>query len=166
MRSLLLYALLVACSTGAVTAQSNPGDATAEPAVEISALAERPAQVGPAEFFTGTALVRPLFDPAAARSFGGAAVIFFPGARTHWHTHLAGQTLVVTEGVGWVQTRGGERREIRAGDVVWTPPGVAHWHGATSGQSMTHTSLQGAVDGAVVVWLAPVTDAEYLGTDE
>ena len=157
MRFLTITALLAFLSTGEAYAQP----AIDSTLVEVTALAERPAQVGPADLFTGTALIYPLFDPSGARTFGAADVTFFPGARTNWHTHPAGQTLVVTEGVGWVQARGGERREIRAGDVVWTPPGVEHWHGGTADHAMTHTALQGAVDGEVVNWLGPVSDAEY-----
>lgn len=162
MRPFLPVALLAFLSAGQAYAQSSPAEAP----IEITTLAERPAQAGPAEYFSGTALIYPLFDPAGARTFGSADVTFFPSARTNWHSHPAGQTLIVTEGVGWVQARGGERREIRAGDVVWTPPGVEHWHGGTAEHAMTHTALQGAVEGEVVTWMGPVSDAEYLGTDE
>lgn len=162
MRLLAATALLVLLSTGGAFAQQP----TAGTPIDVTPTAERPSVVGPSDLFTGTALIGPLFDPEGARAFGGATVTFFPGARTNWHSHPAGQTLVVTEGVGWVQTRDGERREIRAGDVVWTPPGVEHWHGGTAEHAMTHTALQGAVDGEVVTWLEPVSDAEYLGTDE
>ncbi|MCB9546947.1 MAG: cupin domain-containing protein [Myxococcales bacterium] len=105
-----------------------------------------------------------LFSPEGARTFGGATVAFEPGARTAWHVHPAGQTLVVTAGSGWLQAEGEPRRDLRPGDVVWTPPGVRHWHGATAATAMTHIALQGALDGAVVDWQAQVTDAEYLGT--
>ncbi len=88
---------------------------------------------------------------------------FAPGARSAWHSHPAGQVLVVTSGVGWVQERGGERRRIEAGDVVWTPPNVEHWHGATPENAMSHIAIQEAVDGSVVEWLEPVSDEEYEG---
>jgi quercetin dioxygenase-like cupin family protein len=152
-------------STTLVTATSVAVLLAAAPAhaqvVEVTPLDDRPTWVGPAENFTGTALIDLLFDANDTRLFGGATVTFAPGARTNWHSHPAGQTLVVTEGIGWVQTRGGERREIRPGDVVWTPPGVEHWHGATAEHAMTHLALYGAEDGEVVTWLEPVTDEQY-----
>ena len=162
MRLLATTALLAVLSAGRVLAQPT----TDGPSVEVTPLAERPPLIGPSDLFTGTALIGPLFDPDGARDFGGATVAFFPGARTNWHSHPAGQTLVVTEGLGWVQARGGARREVRAGDVVWTPPGVEHWHGGTATHAMTHTALQGAEGGEVVTWLGPVSDAEYLGADD
>ena len=162
MRLLVVIALLTVLSTGRLHAQPEASGAL----VEVTSLAELPSRVGPSTLFTGTVLIGPLFNPDGARAFGGANVTFFPGARTHWHSHPAGQTLVVTEGVGWVQARGGERREVRTGDVVWTPPGVEHWHGGTTDHAMTHTALHGAVDGKVVTWMEPVTDAEYHGADE
>ena len=131
--------------------------------IEVTPLDDRPAQVGSAELFTGTALIDLLFRPNEARGASGAFVTFAPGARTAWHSHPAGQTLVVTEGIGWVQSRGGERREIRAGDVVWTPPGVAHWHGGTAEHAMTHLAIQEQQDGSAVDWLEHVTDEQYEG---
>ena len=106
-----------------------------------------------------------LFGPNGPRTFGGATVVFEPGARTSWHSHPAGQTLVVTDGSGWMQTDGGPRHEVKAGDVVWTPPGVRHWHGATTATAITHIALQGEVSGRTVDWFEPVTDAQYQGTD-
>jgi len=159
MRSILSAALLVALTSGCVTAQPAA-------TMTISALDERPSQVGPSDLFTGTSLISPLFNPTDGRGVGGAWVTFLPGTRTNWHSHPGGQTLVVTEGVGWVQTRDGERREVRAGDVVWTPPGVEHWHGGTTEHSMTHLALQEAEDGEVVVWLEAVSDADYTGSTD
>jgi quercetin dioxygenase-like cupin family protein len=98
-------------------------------------------------------------DPARASS---ASVTFEPGARTTWHTHPAGQRLVVTAGLGWVQQSGGRTQEIRPGDVVWIPPGVKHWHGATPATAMTHIAVQEAVEGKVVEWMEHVTDEQYL----
>lgn len=158
----VLSAVLLAVAAGCVTAQPAAGGAP----VTVTSLDERPPVVGPSDLFTGIALIGPLFDPTDARGVGGAWVTFHPGTRTNWHSHPGGQTLVVTEGVGWVQTRGGERLEVRAGDVVWTPPGVEHWHGGTVEHSMTHLALQEAEGGAVVVWLEAVSDAEYLGLDD
>lgn len=91
----------------------------------------------------------------------GGLVEFTPGARSNWHTHPAGQTLIVTSGTGWVQQEGGEKIEIKPGDVIWTPPGVKHWHGATSKNSMIHIAVTPSVDGKNVDWLEPVTDAQY-----
>lgn len=166
MRSLLAPLLLAALTVGCAQAQPATPPAADGSTMTVTPLSERPPQVGPADVFTGTTLIGPLFDPEGARGFGGAWVTFLPGARTNWHSHPGGQTLVVTEGVGWVQSRGGERREVRAGDVVWTPPGVEHWHGGTAEQSMTHMALQEAEGGQVVVWLEAVSDAEYTGPSE
>lgn len=129
--------------------------------VEISRSDERPVAAGPAETFTGQVSVTPLFDPDGARSFGSAEVSFAPGARTAWHTHPAGQTLIVTAGSGWVQEWGGPRRDIAVGDVVWTEPGVKHWHGAGGDTAMTHIAIQGVVDGSPVDWMEHVADEQY-----
>ena len=131
--------------------------------MEVTTADARPDLVGPDRIFTGTAIISPLFDPHGDGSPGGAEVTFAPGARTNWHSHPAGQTLVVTSGVGWVQERGGERRTVQAGDVVWTPAGVEHWHGATASDAMTHIAVHEAVDGSVVEWLEPVGQDEYEG---
>jgi quercetin dioxygenase-like cupin family protein len=116
---------------------------------------------GPADWFTGTVRIDPLFqapDPALVQ---GACVTFEPGARTVWHTHPLGQTLIVTAGLGWVQREGGPIEEIRPGDVVWIPPHEKHWHGASPTTAMTHIAIQEKQDGRVVDWLEPVTDAQY-----
>ncbi|MBZ4021918.1 TetR family transcriptional regulator [Rhodobacter sp. TJ_12] len=120
----------------------------------------RAAQLGSSEFFTGTALVAPVFGPDMGDVSAGE-VTFLPGARAAWHTHPAGQKLIVTAGSGWVQERGQEKQLIQAGDVVWCPPGVEHWHGATATTSMTHLAIQQTVDGSAVTWSEHVTDAEY-----
>lgn len=129
--------------------------------IEVSELESRSASVGSDEYFTGTAIIEPLFSPREPTRAAAARVMFAPGARTAWHSHPRGQTLVVTSGKGWVQQRGGERREIEPGDVVWTPPGVEHWHGATPINAMSHIAIQEERDGAVVNWMEHVTDAEY-----
>ena len=116
---------------------------------------------GPADYFTGAARIDPLFqapDPARVR---GASVTFEPGARTAWHTHPLGQTLIVTSGRGWVQAWGGPVEEIQPGDVVWFPPGEKHWHGATPTTAMTHIAIQEALDGKVVDWMEQVSDEQY-----
>ena len=121
----------------------------------------QPSAKGPAEYFTGSVRIDPLFEapePAHAR---GASVTFEPGARTAWHTHPLGQTLIVTSGRGWVQSAGGPKSEIRAGDVVWCPAKEKHWHGATPTTAMTHIAVQEALDGKVVEWLEKVSDEQY-----
>ncbi|HOP41048.1 MAG TPA: cupin domain-containing protein [Geobacteraceae bacterium] len=119
---------------------------------------------GPADWFTGTVRIDPLFlkpeEPARAT---GAGVTFEPGARTAWHTHPLGQTLIVTAGRGLVQREGGPIEEIRPGDVVWFPPGEKHWHGAAPTTSMTHIAIQEELDGKTVIWLEHVSDEQYQG---
>ena len=102
-----------------------------------------------------------LFAPNGPRTFSGALVSFEPGARTRWHSHPAGQTLIITAGVGWVQLEGEERLEAKSGDVVWTPPGIRHWHGAQPSTTMSHIALQGAVDSRAVDWFEPVSRESY-----
>jgi quercetin dioxygenase-like cupin family protein len=127
----------------------------------VSVAGSQPAAKGPAEYFTGNARVEPLFAAKDAAPFSGAYVTFEPGARSAWHTHPAGQHLIVTSGVGWTQTWGGPVAEIRAGDVVWCPPGVKHWHGATPTTAMTHIALTGTAGGKNVEWLEKVSDEQY-----
>lgn len=129
--------------------------------VAVTRNGARPSQRGPAETFTGTVRVDPLFDPNDASRAGAAFVTFEPGARTAWHTHPRGQRLVVTAGVGRVQGWGGPMNEIRPGDVVWIPAGVKHWHGASPTVAMTHIAIQEALDGTVVTWLEQVSDPQY-----
>jgi len=121
----------------------------------------QPAIRGSADTFTGDVRVDPLFPAGAATSFSGGTVRFDAGARSAWHTHPAGQYLIVTNGVGWTQHWGGPVEEIHAGDVVWCPPGVKHWHGASPTASMTHIALTGSVNGRNVEWLEKVSDAQY-----
>lgn len=104
-----------------------------------------------------------LFQPKAPSRTSGASVTFEPGARSAWHFHPLGQTLTVTAGTGWIQQAGGQKREIRAGDVIWTPPGVRHWHGATASGAMTHIAIQEYLDGKNVEWMEQVSDEQYLG---
>jgi quercetin dioxygenase-like cupin family protein len=116
---------------------------------------------GPADWFTGSVRIRPLFEAPEPARVRGASVTFEPGARTAWHTHPLGQTLIVTAGTGWAQCEGGEIEEIRAGDVVWFAPGEKHWHGATPTTVMTHIAIQEALNGKVVEWMEHVTDEQY-----
>ena len=129
--------------------------------MEIKRNGSQRSGTGPADYFTGTVRIDPLFqppDPARAR---GASVTFEPRARTAWHTHPLGQTLIVMSGSGWVQTWGGPVEEVHPGDVVWFPPGEKHWHGATRTTSMTHIAIQEALDGKVVDWMEQVSDEQY-----
>ena len=119
---------------------------------------------GPAETFTGSVRIDPLSQAAAPARVRAVSVTFEPGARTAWHTHPLGQTLIVTSGCGWVQSAGGARQEIRPGDVVWCPPGEKHWHGATPTTAMTHIAVLEHLDGKTVDWLEKVTDDEYRGS--
>ena len=129
---------------------------------EISPTVDRPAARRARRDLHRDVSVKPLFDPNGVRTFGSAEVSFSPCARTAWHTHPGGQTLVVTTGDGWIQQWGGAKQAIHSGDVVWTPPGVKHWHGATETTAMTHIAIQASVDGTPVNWLEHVSDADYL----
>jgi quercetin dioxygenase-like cupin family protein len=122
-----------------------------------------PSAPGPEAYFTGTVRLDPLFQAEAPGRATGAHVTFEPGARTAWHTHPAGQTLIVTFGRGRVQREGGPVEEIRPGDVIWFDAGERHWHGAAPDTAMSHIAIQEAVDGSAVTWLEKVTDAEYEG---
>jgi quercetin dioxygenase-like cupin family protein len=116
---------------------------------------------GPAERFSGAAYSDFIFKPTVPSSLSAGKVSFEPGARTDWHSHPLGQTLVVTSGEGWVQEKGGSKRAIRSGDVIWTPPGVKHWHGATPTSGMTHIAVQEMQDGKAADWYEKVADEEY-----
>ena len=129
--------------------------------MDIKRVGSQPSVKGPADWFTGTVRIDPLFqspDPALVQ---GANVTFEPGARTAWHTHPLGQTLIVTGGCGRAQRWGGPIEEIRPGDVVWFAPGEKHWHGAAPATAMTHIAIQETLDGKVVDWMERVTDEQY-----
>src|SRR3989441_10920935 len=115
----------------------------------------------PEQYFTGSVRIDPLFQPKALSSVSASCVTFEPGARSAWHTHPLGQTLIVTAGTGWVQQQGGEKQEIKPGDVIWTPPGVKHWHGATATTAVTHIAIQEFVNGKNVEWMEKVSDEQY-----
>ncbi|WNG50985.1 cupin domain-containing protein [Archangium minus] len=170
----LLAATLVSLPLlGMAVAQANPKATAADAgapsaatregpqALRITRSGTQPSAKGPAESFTGAVRVDPLFQANAPARAAGASVTFEPGARTAWHTHPLGQTLVVTAGVGRVQQWGGAVEEIRPGDVVWIPPGQKHWHGASPTTAMTHIAIQEGLDGKVVEWMEKVTDAQY-----
>lgn len=160
MKRLVLAAALLlpvspACAQQAPQAQ--------EQQMRIQRSGSQPSQKGPAEYFTGTVRIDPLNVADAPARHSAALVTFEPGARSNWHTHPLGQTLIVTAGMGWTQCEGEAVVEIRAGDVIWCPPGHRHWHGASPTTAMSHIAVQEALDGKNVVWGARVTDAEYLG---
>ncbi len=122
-----------------------------------------PSAMGPADYFTGTVRIDAPFSATAPARVGGATVTFEPGARTAWHTHPLGQTLVVLSGSGRAQREGGPVEDIRAGDIIWFEPGEKHWHGASAATAMTHIAIAEALDGKVVDWMEKVTDEQYQG---
>jgi quercetin dioxygenase-like cupin family protein len=131
--------------------------------MEIKRSGSQPSGKGPAEWFTGAVRIDPMFPVSPPARAAANAVTFEPGARTAWHTHPLGQTLIVTAGCGRVQREGGPIEEIRPGDVVLFAPGEKHWHGAGPATAMTHIAIQEALDGNAVDWMEKVTDAQYLG---
>ncbi|WP_237487305.1 cupin domain-containing protein [Parapontixanthobacter aurantiacus] len=155
---------------GVLLAQAAPAPASTtfetgtgeEATMEIDRKEAREPVEGPEEYFTGTAHISGQFDRAGPSRVTGAIVSFEPGARTAWHSHPLGQTLYVTQGIGWTQLRNGEKYEFYEGDILWCPPDKDHWHGATPDSSMTHYVVQEALDGENVVWKEKVTDEEYM----
>ncbi len=129
--------------------------------MEIKRSGSQPSAKGSSEWFTGTVRVDPLFHAPDPARTSGASVTFEPGARTAWHMHPLGQTLIVTAGCGWAQREGGRIEEIRPGDVVWFSPGEKHWHGATPTTAITHIAIQEKLDGKVVDWMEQVSDEQY-----
>ena len=131
--------------------------------MEIRRSGTQPSNRGPAEYFTGAVRLDPLHQAADPARVASASVTFEPGARTAWHTHPLGQTLIVLAGAGLTQRWGGPIERIRPGDVVWIPPGEKHWHGATPTTGMTHIAIQERLDGRTVDWMEPVSDEQYRG---
>jgi quercetin dioxygenase-like cupin family protein len=131
--------------------------------MDIKRAGSQPSRAGPPDYFTGTVRIDPLFDAPDPARVLGASVTFEPGARTAWHTHPLGQTLIVTAGRGRVQRWGGPVEEIHPGDVIWFPPGEKHWHGATPATSMTHIAIQERLDGKFADWMEQVSDEQYHG---
>jgi quercetin dioxygenase-like cupin family protein len=142
------------------TAPSVPANAR-NATMDIKRSGSQPSGKGPAEYFTGSVRVDPLMQTPDPARVAGASVTFEPGARTAWHTHPLGQTLIVTSGRGWVQVWGGRVEEIHPGDVVWFLPGEKHWHGATPTTAMTHIAIQERLDGKAVDWMEKVSDEQY-----
>jgi len=178
MKTTLLVALAITVSLLALASAEAPHEGTA-PASSTSVMAQsyqpqnqpqkmiimrsgtRTISKGPEANFTGNVTVEFLFPANSPSRTSGAGVTFEPGARSAWHTHPLGQILIVTAGKGWVQQEGGEKQEIRPGDVVWTPPDVKHWHGATTTTSLTHIAIQEALNDKVVEWMEKVSDEQY-----
>ena len=131
--------------------------------MQITRSGSQPSGKGPADYFTGTVRVDPLFTAPDPARVVGASVTFEPGARTAWHTHPLGQTLIVISGLGRAQHEGGSVEEIRPGDVIWFAPGEKHWHGASPATAMTHFAIQEKLDGKTVDWLEKVSDEQYQG---
>jgi quercetin dioxygenase-like cupin family protein len=145
-------------------AQSNPpasAGTTMNMDIQITRNGSQPSAKGPADWFTGTTRIDPLFAAKESARAAAALVTFEPGARTAWHTHPLGQTLIVTSGLGWVQGEGGPVQEIRPGDVVWFPPGLRHWHGASPTTAMSHIAIHEHANGKVVDWMEKVSDQHY-----
>ncbi|MCA8964894.1 MAG: cupin domain-containing protein [Planctomycetes bacterium] len=155
----LLGLLLAVSAAGCAAAPST--DRSVATSVRVVHARDRDAAAGPPEWFTGSTRVEMLFAASPPSRVGGANVTFEPGARTLWHTHPLGQTLIVTAGRGWVQSWGHPAQQLGAGDVVSIPAGVKHWHGAARDAAMTHIAVQEARDGRAVDWLEPVSDDQY-----
>ena len=159
--------VLAGCSDGDERSSETPSPsareaASAEAGITVWPAGQRASTVGDRDLFTGDVAILPLYDPTDASTGGAGQVTFQPGARTAWHSHPAGQRLIVTDGTGWIQQEGQDRITVSEGDVVWFEPGVKHWHGATADQAMTHIAVQDTVDGSNATWMEHVTDAQYL----
>ena len=152
MRHATIVLSLAALSTASALAQH----------LEVTRNGTRPTILGPDSAYTGRAVADVLFAATKENPIMAVNVTFEPGARTAWHSHHAGQYLIITSGVGWVQERGGKKRVVRPGDVVWTPPGVVHWHGATTTNAMSHLAVWQFVDGSGGDLFEHVSDKDYL----
>jgi quercetin dioxygenase-like cupin family protein len=146
-------------SVPAIFIDAAPGNK--DKGMEIKRCGSMPSSKGAAEYFVGAVRVDPLFSPPDPARVTGSIVTFEPGARTAWHTHPLGQTLIIISGCGWIQRDGDPIEEIRQGDVVWFEPGEKHWHGATPTTAMSHAAIQEKLDGSFVNWLEQVSDAQY-----
>jgi 4-carboxymuconolactone decarboxylase len=154
----VLYAAFVLATLFAAPCFARDGDS----AIAITRGGSQPSVVAPPERVAGAHVVDPLFGPNKTASRSGSKVVFLPKSRTAWHSHPRGQSMIVVAGTGWIQQWGGEKLEVKAGDVVWFPPGVKHWHGATNITSMTSIEIQDVVDGRSSNWMEPVTDKQFL----
>jgi quercetin dioxygenase-like cupin family protein len=148
-------------AAGAAAAQAPATAQGRNNAMQIARAGSQPSRQGPTEYFTGAVRVDPVFPVREPSRMSAAHVTFEPGARSAWHTHPLGQTLIITSGRGWVQREGGPIEEVRPGDVVWFPPGLKHWHGATPTTAMTHIAIQETLNGKNVDWMEKVSDEQY-----
>jgi quercetin dioxygenase-like cupin family protein len=157
--------MLAATAGVAVLASVNGGSAQnaalRRTNMEIKRSGVEPSRKGAAEWFTGAVRIDPLFQAPDPARVSAGSVTFEPGARTAWHTHPLGQTLIIASGLGWVQKEGGPIEEVHPGDVVWFPPGLKHWHGASPTAAMTHIAIQESLNGKNVDWLEKVSDEQY-----
>ena len=135
--------------------------AHADEAMTITRNGSQRSNKAPEQYFTGSVRTDPLFQPKAPSRVSASYVTFEPSARSAWHTHPLGQTLIVTAGTGWVQQEGGAKQEVKPGDVIWTSPGVKHWHGATATNGMTHIAITESLEGKNVEWMEKVSDGQY-----
>jgi quercetin dioxygenase-like cupin family protein len=158
--------LVALAATSADAEGANAQRRSSDMDIDIKRNGSRPSAKGSPDWFTGSVRVDPLFQAPDPARVGGGQVTFEPGARTAWHTHPLGQTLIITAGLGWVQREGGPVEEVRPGDIVWFPPGLKHWHGATPTSAMTHIAIQEAVDGKAVDWMEKVSDEQYAKAKE
>jgi quercetin dioxygenase-like cupin family protein len=167
MKQLEFATVALLCAACLASLDAHAGSAVAEDQAHLAKpqvifrAGSQPSFKGGAESFTGDVRVDPMFPAGERASFGGATVTFQPGARSAWHTHPAGQYLIVVSGIGWTQAVGGPVDEIRVGDVVWCPPGVKHWHGASPNAAMSHITLAGTLDGKNVEWMEHVSEKQY-----
>ena len=160
--TVILLSLALLVSAGAVASRALAAEAN-RTSQTISRAGSQASVKGPAEFFTGTVRIDPLFPANDAAPFSGGSVTFEPGARSAWHMHPTGQHLIVTAGVGRTQAWGGPVEEIKAGDVIWCSPQVKHWHGASPTTAMAHIAITGTINGKNVEWMEQVTDEQYHG---
>ena len=162
-RAMLAGAVATVLSAGLVHGGTPTSSHLRRTTMNIIRSGSQPSAKGPVEYFTGAVRIDMRFKGSDPARIGGAIVTFEPGARTAWHTHPLGQTLIVAFGMGWVQMEGGPKEDIRAGDIVWIPPGEKHWHGATATTAMSHIAISEALDGKTVDWLEKVSDAQFNG---
>jgi len=160
MKIIIAAAMSLALACSAVYSKENT------PVITVMQSGEKPSVQGSPDYFTGTVRIDSPFQGTEPARIGGATVTFEPSARTAWHTHPLGQTLIVTAGLGLVQEWGGPAREIRPGDIVWIPAGVKHWHGAAPQNSMSHIAIAEAQEGKVVDWMEHVSDEQYASRDK
>lgn len=159
----LLTSGVASAQAGSTAAADAPrtGAVQGSPTIKITRSGSQQSSEGPAEHFTGSGRIDPLFNAIPPSQTSGARVTFEAGSRTAWHSHPLGQTLIVTAGTGWVQQWGGQVEEMRQGDVVSIPPGVKHWHGATANRRVTHIAIQESLNGKTVEWMEKVSDEQY-----